>query len=90
MKKLTATAGVFIAGLMIFLLILAFPWSSSAAQEKSFIESSLVLNIEIPVRVFDGGKFVGNLARSRSAPTASARCRSNRAAADSPPRGRGK
>jgi len=31
------------------------------AQQQSFIEQSLVINIEVPVRVFDGGRFVSDL-----------------------------
>ncbi len=31
------------------------------AQQQSFIEQSLVVNIEVPVRVFDGPKFVADL-----------------------------
>jgi hypothetical protein len=31
------------------------------AQQQSFIEQSLVINIEVPVRVFDGSRFVDSL-----------------------------
>jgi hypothetical protein len=31
------------------------------AQQQSFIEQSLVINIEVPVRVFEGSRFVDNL-----------------------------
>jgi len=43
--------------IVIFLLII----SLAGFSQKAFKEVSLVINIEVPVRVFDGSKFVDNL-----------------------------
>jgi len=48
MKKL-----IFLFGTL-FLSLVLFP-------QQIFIEDSIVINVEVPVRVFDGGKFVDNL-----------------------------
>ena len=45
----------------IFLLGLTAVLFPAYAQEKSFIESSLVINIEIPVHVYHEGKLVNDL-----------------------------
>ncbi len=48
MKKLTFLFGT------LFLSLVLFP-------QQIFIEDSIVINVEVPVRVFDGGKFIDNL-----------------------------
>jgi VWFA-related protein len=48
MKKL-----IFLFGTL-FLSLVLFP-------QQIFIEDSIVINVEVPVRVFDGGKFIGSL-----------------------------
>ncbi|UCE21357.1 MAG: hypothetical protein JSV46_03790, partial [Candidatus Aminicenantes bacterium] len=48
MKKLFFLFGI------LFLSLVLFP-------QQIFIEDSIVINVEVPVRVFDGGKFVDNL-----------------------------
>jgi len=39
-------------------------WFTPFAQQQSFIEQSLVVNIEVPVRVFEGPRFVSDLTLS--------------------------
>ena len=47
---------------LIFLTIILGMLLSLGAQE-SFVEQSLVINIEVPVRVFDDGTFIEDLTK---------------------------
>ncbi len=49
---------ILISGVLILSLGMSF---NAQEQDQSFREISLVVNIEVPVRVFEGGKFVENL-----------------------------
>ena len=52
MKKLTLAISI------CFLCLSIFPYQ---ARQRSLVETSMVINIEVPVRVFKGGDFVGGL-----------------------------
>lgn len=52
---------IILFNLFFFLLTLSWPANLSLAEQQRIQEESLVINVEVPVRVFRGNQFVDNL-----------------------------